>query len=83
MESILEVALELALLPERLGSGAIGEGGAKERERDTDVKNSKSWKKERKKERFYLRPALFFFSKAKRIGFGFKNIVQLFLLLFA
>jgi hypothetical protein len=47
MESILEVALELALLPERLGSGAIGEGGAKERERDTDVKNSKSWKKER------------------------------------
>jgi hypothetical protein len=47
MESILEVALELALVPERLGSGAIGEGGAKERERDTDVKNSKSWKKER------------------------------------
>jgi hypothetical protein len=42
MESILEVALELALLSERLGSGAIGEGGAKERERDTDEKNSKS-----------------------------------------
>jgi hypothetical protein len=54
----LEVALELALLPERLGSGAIGEGRGKG-ERDIDEKNSKSGEslfvlfclEERKKER--------------------------------
>jgi hypothetical protein len=72
------VALELALVPERLGSGAIGEGRGKG-ERDIDEKNSKSGEslfvlfclEERKKERFYLRPALFFFSKAKQMGYGF------------
>jgi hypothetical protein len=49
MESILEVALELALLPERLGSGAIGEGGAKEREREIPMR--KIVRVGRKKER--------------------------------
>jgi hypothetical protein len=61
MESILAVALELALVPERLGSGAIGEGRGKG-ERDIDEKNSKSGEslfvlfclEERKKEREVL-----------------------------